>query len=412
MRTSLVWVVAVSLLVGAFSLAQEPIKIGCLLELTGACAAYGQMAREALEFAKEAGIVPTEVLGRPIQLVYFDARTNPEEAVYGAIRLIEVEKVVAIIGPICSSVYLLAAEIAQEAGVPIISPTATSPLITQVGDYCFRACFKGDDQGPIAAYLAYEVLGTKTACVLVDSDQPYCVELGRGFVWAFEGLGGKVLKVMYCRTGDVAYTSQLMEFAKLNPDIIYTPNYYTEVALMARQARNLGLTQPILGADILHAPELVQIGGTAVEGIMFTALWHEEFAITWLAQEYTQAYRARYGRAPDAFGALAVDSYLLLVDAIHRAWSTDPKAIRDALATADLEGVTGHMIMTEEGTPLKDFVFLKVEGGKFKVPDIWVEFTQGRSKEIACTVACLCCNFAPPSSNPACCLICDICAVK
>jgi branched-chain amino acid transport system substrate-binding protein len=412
MRRSLVWVIGVSLLAGAFSLAQEPIKIGCLLELTGACAAYGQMAREALEFAREAGIVPTEVRGRPVQLVYFDARTNPVEAANGAIYLIQVEKVVAIIGPMSSVVYLGAAEIAQEAGVPIISPTATSPLITQVGDYCFRACFKADDQGPIAAMLAHEVLGAKTACVLVDSDQPYCVELGRGFVWAFEGLGGKVLKVMYCHTGDVAFTSQLTEFAKLNPDIIYTPNYYTEVALMARDARNLGLTQPILGADTLHAPELIQIGGTAVEGIMFTALWHEEFAITWLAQKYIQAYWAKYGRAPDAFGALAVDSYLLLVDAIHRAWSTDPKAIRDALATADLEVVTGHMIMTGEGTPMKDFVFLKVEGGKFKVLDIWVEFTQGRSKEIACTLACLCCDFAPPSSKQACCPVCDICVVK
>jgi branched-chain amino acid transport system substrate-binding protein len=109
MRRSLVWVIGVSLLAAAFSLAQEPIKIGCLLEFTGACAAYGQMAREALEFAREAGIVPTEVRGRPVQLVYFDARTNPVEAANGATYLIQVEKVVAIIGPMSSVVYLGAA---------------------------------------------------------------------------------------------------------------------------------------------------------------------------------------------------------------------------------------------------------------------------------------------------------------
>jgi branched-chain amino acid transport system substrate-binding protein len=336
------------------------------LEFTGGCAAYGKMAQEALELAREAGIVPTEVLGRPIELVYFDARTEPVEAAIGATRLIEVEKVVAILGTMCSGPFLGAAEIAQKAKVPMIGITTTNPLTTQVGDYCFRACFKDDEQGPIAAMLAYEVIGARTAVVLIDWAQPYCVGLGMYFVRAFEGLGGTVLRVMYCRTGDVDYTAQLTEFAKLKPDIIYTPNYYTEVALMARQARELGLKQPILGGDGLYAPELIEIGGEGVEGIQFTTFWHEDLAVTEIARRYIEVYRARYGRAPDAMGALAVDAYLLVVDSIKRAGSADPKAIRDALATADLEVVTGRTIMTEEGTPAKDFVFLKVEGGEFK----------------------------------------------
>jgi branched-chain amino acid transport system substrate-binding protein len=136
------------------------------------------MARDALEFAREAGIVPTEVLGRPIQLVYFDARTDPVEAANGATRLIQVEKVVAIIGTMCSGVYLGAAEIVQKAGVPMIGPTTTNPLTTQVGDYCFRACFKDDDQGPVAAALARDYFGAKTAAVVIDVAQAYCVGLG------------------------------------------------------------------------------------------------------------------------------------------------------------------------------------------------------------------------------------------
>ena len=362
MRKALAAIVVV--LAGALALAQEPIKIGCLLEFTGGCAAYGQMARDALEFAREAGLVPLEVLGRPIQLVYFDARTEPVEAANGATRLIQVEEVVAIIGTMCSGPYLGAAEIVQEAGVPTIGPTTTNPLTTQVGDYCFRACFKDDDQGPVLAALARDYFGAKTAAVVIDVAQAYCVGLGKYFIEAFEGLGGEVVATLYCRTGDVDYTAQLTEIQRVNPDIIFTPNYYTEVAIMARQARDLGLTQTILGTDGLFAPELIQIGGAAVEGIHFTTFWHPAEA-TGIGRLYAEKYKEHFGREPDAFGALAVDSYLLIVDAINRAGSADPKAIKDALQTADLEVVTGRTAMTPEGDPVKDFYFLKVENGQF-----------------------------------------------
>ena len=170
---------------------------------------------------------------------------------------------------------------------------------------------------------------------------------------------------MAIRTGDVDFTAQLTEIKRLNPDIIYAPNYYTEVALMAKQARDLGLTQQILGADGLYAPELIKIGGEAVEGIMFTTFWHEEVATTEVGKKYIQAFKEKYGESPDAFGALAVDCYLLIVDAIQRAGTADPAAIKDALKTADLEVVTGRTVMTPEGNPKKDFVFLTVKNGQF-----------------------------------------------
>ena len=363
MRRFLVGLAALAFLAG-FAVAQEPIKIGVLVEFTGGCAAYGEMAKRALELAREAGIVPTEVLGRPVELVYYDARTEPTEAATGARRLIEVEKVVAIIGTMCSGPYLGAGEIVQAAGVPMISPTSTNPLTTQP-EYCFRACFVDTDQGPVAAYLAYEKLGARTAAVVVDVAQAYCVGLGNYFKQAFEALGGKILATLAIRTGDVDFTAQLTEIKRLNPDIIYAPNYYTEVALMAKQARDLGLTQQILGADGLYAPELIKIGGEAVEGIMFTTFWHEEVATTEVGKKYIQAFKEKYGESPDAFGALAVDCYLLIVDAIQRAGTADPAAIKDALKTADLEVVTGRTVMTPEGNPKKDFVFLTVKNGQF-----------------------------------------------
>ena len=314
---------------------------------------------------RELGLVPLEVLGRPIELVYFDARTDPVEAATGATRLIEVEKVVAIIGTMCSGPYLAAAEIVQAAGVPMIGPSVTNPLATQVGDYCFRACFKDDDQALVLAALALDYFGAKTAAVVIDVAQAYCVGLGKYFIEAFEALGGKVVAELYCRTGDVDYTAQLTEIQRVNPDIIFTPNYYTEVAMMARQARDLGLTQPILGTDGLFAPELLWIGGAAVEGIRFTTFWHPDAATTELGRLYAERYKEYYGRIADADGALAVDAYLLIVDAIKRAGSADPKAIKDALQTADIEGVTGRIVMTPQGDPVRDFCVLRVENGQF-----------------------------------------------
>lgn len=348
-------------LVGGFALAQEPIKIGGLLEFTGGCAAYGEYAKRGLELAREAGIVPLEVLGRPIELVYYDARTEPTEAVTGIMRFIEVEKVVAVIGTMCSGPYLAAGKVTT---IPMISPTSTHPLTTEP-DYAFRACFLDDAQGAVAAHFAYEELGARTVALVVDVAQPYCVGLGGYFSDAFKALGGKVLATLACRTGDVDYTAQLTEIKRLNPDLIYVPNYYTEVALMAKQARDLGLTQPILGGDGLHAAELIKIGGEAVEGIIFSTFWHETAAITEVGKRYVEAFRKKFGDAPDSFGALAVDCYLLIVDAIQRAGSTDPEAIKEALKTADLEVVTGRTIMNPRGDPAKDFVFLTVRGGEF-----------------------------------------------
>lgn len=365
MRKFALGLVVASLLVGTVGFGQEPIKIGCLLEFTGACAAYGQMARDGLELARAEGIVPTEVLGRPIELVYFDARTEPVEAANGATRLIETEGVVAIIGTMCSGPYLGFAEIAQAARVPAIGPTTTNPLCTQVGNYIFRACFTDLDQGPMAAWIAREKYGAETAAVVIDMAQAYCVGLGQFFMEAFKALGGRIVAELYCRSGDVDYTAQLTEIQRKNPDIIYTPNYYTEVAMMARQARDLGLTQPILGADGLYAPELIRIGGDAVEGLHFLTFFSAAATTTEVGKKYVEAYRAKFGRDPDAFSALTVDCYMLIVDAIERAGSADPELIQDGLITADLDVVTGHTTMTLSGDPKKDFVFLKVEGGEF-----------------------------------------------
>lgn len=350
-------------LLAAPAAAQEPIRIGVNLEMTGAVAAYGQMGWEGLQVIRSLGY--DTVLGRPVELVLVDNKSDKVEAANATTRLIN-QGVVAIIGTMTSGNILAAGPIAEEAGIPIIGPSTTNPLVTQGRDYVFRACFTDNYQAEIAAQFAFENLGARRAAVISDIAQDYTVALGQYFTQQFQKLGGSVVTTTYVRTGDQDFTAQLTAVANANPDLLYVPNYYTEDALIARQARELGLTQPFLSGDGADAPELLQIGGEAVEGLMHTAFWHEEAAVTDLGRRYIEAYRARYNKEPNSFGGLAADAYLMLLHAIEKAGTPDPRLIRDQLEAIDgLEVVTGPVII-ENGDAIKPVVIRRVEGGEFR----------------------------------------------
>ena len=349
------------------ALGAQPIKIGCNLEMTGGTASYGQMGWEGIEVIQE--LVKPQVLGRPIQFIRVDNKTDKVEAANATSRLIERDKVVAIIGPMISGNMLAAGPIAEKYQIPIIGPSTTNPLTTQGKKYVFRACFIDPFQGTIAAKFAHDKLKARSAAILSDMSNDYCVALGKYFEKEFTRLGGKVLTTLYIRQGDQDFSAQLTQIKTLNPDIIYMPNYYTEIALAVRQARDLGITQPVLSGDGADAPELIQIGGSAVEGLMHTAHWHEKAAMTDIGKKYIAKYKEKYGKAPNAFGALAADAYLILLDAIKRAGSTDPKKIRDAIeATKGLDVVTGR-ITIEKGDVIKPAVIRKVHNGDFQYLD-------------------------------------------
>lgn len=366
MKRLLIYSIVLTLLLslGITASCAEPIKIGLNLEMTGGTAAYGQMGYEGLQLIQE--LVKPEVLGRPVQFVLVDNKTDRVEAANATSRLIEKEHVVAIIGPMISGNMLAAGPIAEKYQIPIIGPSTTNPLTTQGKKFVFRACFIDPFQGTIAAKFAYETLRAKKAAILSDINQDYCVALGKFFKQEFERLGGKVVSETYLKTGDQDMTAQLTAIKRARPDVIYFPNYYTEIAIAARQARDLGLTQPILSGDGADAPELISIGGKAVEGLMHTAFWHEKTAVTEIGKKYLRAYKAKYGKAPNAFGALAADSYLILLDAIKRAGSTDPKKIRDAIeSTKNLQVVTGPVTI-KNGDAIKSIVLRRVKNGQFE----------------------------------------------
>jgi len=357
----------VFLLVLSFSgivLAQETVKIGANLEITGGVAAYGQMIWEGVNIAKE--VVGDEVLGKKVELILVDNKSDRVESANAATRLIDYEKVVVMVGPAISGSMLAVGPICEEKQIPVISASATSPLVTQGKKFVFRACFRDDDQAKAAAQFARSELQAQTAAILSDIAQDYCVALGNFFKDAFIEKGGQVVSEQNCRSGDQDFSAQLTTIINANPDVIYVPNYYTETALICQQARDLGYEGMILGADGADAPELVSIGGDSVEGVYFTAHADTTQAITEIGQKFFDLYREKHGREPSAFEALGGDSYVIILDAIKRAGELDPVKIRDAMEdTENLEVITGVATIVD-GDNKKPIVVKRVENGVFK----------------------------------------------
>ncbi|MCB2227187.1 MAG: ABC transporter substrate-binding protein [Desulfarculaceae bacterium] len=352
------------------SLAAEtkPVVIGAVLPMTGAVAAYGQMAWDGVKLAHS--MRPT-VLGRPVKLVLADNKSDNVEAANAASRLIKKEGAVGILGPATSGRALAVAPLAEDAQTCMISPSATNPLVTQGKQYSFRVCFIDPFQGAKAAEFAYQVLGARKAALIIDVAQDYCVGLGGFFMKAFKKLGGRVVAVTKCSTGDQDFSAQLGTISRSGADLLYLPNYYTEDALVARQAKELGVKMPILCGDGAHAPELIKIGGEAVEGLMFTALFNPVSAANPTAAKFFKLYaqarkEGKVGEAMTAFHALGADSYLALIDAIERAGSTEGPKVRAALAdTKGFPGVSGTINIGPDGDAVKSVTILKVAGGKF-----------------------------------------------
>ena len=255
--------------------------------MTGPAAAMGQMVWEGVQVAHQ---LQPQVLGQPVKLVLVDTRSDRIEAANAVSRLIEKDKVAAIIGEVISSDTLAGVPIAERAGIPNISPTATSPLVTQNRSYAFRAAYVDDLQGKVAARFAWENLKARRVAVLIDQAQDYCVGLANFFKEEFKRRGGEIVSTSYIQTGDQDFSAQISALKGANPDLIYAPNYYAEDALLAKQLQDLGVKTPILTGDGAQVPELLSIGGPAVNGMYFTALFHRQGATTELGRKFMQAY--------------------------------------------------------------------------------------------------------------------------
>jgi branched-chain amino acid transport system substrate-binding protein len=280
--------------------------------------------------------------------------------------------VVAIIGPNASRYAIPASEIAESSKVVLITPWSTNPKTTldaKTGapkKYVFRACFIDPFQGRVVAKFAMDNLKAKKAAVLYDVASDYNKGIAEFFKTTFEGAGGQVVAFETYTTGDKDFSAQLTKIKQAAPDVIFLPNYYSEVPLQVQQAHRLGITTPFVGSDSWGSDELIKLCGADCEGYYFSTHYAADNA-TPVAKKMIDAYKAKYGTTPDDVAALTYDAFGLLWTALKSAGKVDRQAVRDALAKIPkYEGVTGTMQFQEgSGDPIKSAVILQIKGGKF-----------------------------------------------
>jgi branched-chain amino acid transport system substrate-binding protein len=349
--------------------ASEEILVGEFASMTGTTATFGQSTHNGVLMATAETNAEGGIDGRKVRILLEDDQSKPEEAATVVTKLLTRSKVVALIGEASSSRSLAAAPIAQSSGIPMVSPSSTNTQVTAVGDYIFRVCFIDPFQGAVMARFAASTLKVQKVAILYDLRNDYSVGLRQVFTATFKERGGTIVAEQSYSEGDSDFRAQLTQLKSAQPEAIYVPGYYTEVGIIARQARELGITVPLLGGDGWDSPKLVEIGGRAIEGSYLSNHYSVDDPSPRIRQ-FVQAYRARYDVVPDSLSALGYDAARLVFDAIRRAGSTDGAKIRDALAaTRDFQGVTGRITIDKDRNPVKPAVILKVQDGAFS----WVE---------------------------------------
>ena len=349
----------------------DVIKLGVFEPLTGANAAGGELEKNGIELANE--LYP-EVLGKKIVLVVADNKSDKVEAANAAARLVEKEKVSAIIGSWGSSLSMAAGNIVKEAKVPAMGTSCTNPLVTQGNEFYFRVCFIDPFQGTVMANYAFSKLNAKKAAIIQEVSNDYAVGLAKYFADNFKKLTGdanSIIDVSNYNTGDQDFSAILTNIKAKNPDVIFAPGNFTESAMVIKQARQLGIKAPFIGGDTWETPEFLTIGGKEVEGATFSTFFATEKPFTAETTKFVEAYKKKFNREPAAVEALGYDAYLILVDAMKRANSSEPIKIQQALLqTKDFQGAAGVVNFDENRNAVKSAVLKTVKDGKFTFLDI------------------------------------------
>ncbi len=341
------------------------IPVGEFASLTGGTATFGQSVHNGDVLAIDEINAAGGVLGKKINLLTEDDQSKTEEAVASVQKLVNSDHVVALLGEVASSRSMAGAPIAQLSHAPMITPASTNEDVTKKGDYIFRICFIDPFQGQTMARFALNSLGKKRAAVLTDVKQDYSVGLDEAFKHTYSTSGGAIVSEQSYSTGDKDFHAPLTSIRATNPDVIFVPGYYTEVALIVRQARELGIDCPILGGDGWDSPELTKGAEKEFNNTFFSNHFATEDPDS-TVQNFVKKYEDRYHSMPDAMAALGYDAARILVDAMKRAGSTDSAALRKAIAeTKDFPGVTGHITIDPNRNASKPITIIKITEGKF-----------------------------------------------
>ena len=332
--------------------------------MTGTTAPFGQSTHRGLMMAVDEITAAGGVLGRKIRLLTEDTQSKPEEAATAVTKLISRDRVKAVIGEVSSSRSLAAAPICQANGVPMVSNASTNPEVTKKGDYIFRVCYIDPFQGDVMARFVYNSLGLRKVAILKDIKNDYSVGLAQYFEETFLALGGTVVATQAYSEGDIDFKAQLTALKGAEPEAVIVPGYYTEAALIVKQARELNMTMPFVGGDGWDSAKLIEIGGPSMNNTYFSTAYTADDPDS-VVQNFVRKYTALYNGKPDAFAALGYDAGLILFDAIRRAGSVEGASIRDALkATRDFRGVTGTITIDRDRNARKPIVVIAVVDGR------------------------------------------------
>ena len=349
--------------------ASDEIKVGVNIEMTGNQANYGNAGLEGIRLAIKEANEAGGINGKKITLVEADSKSEAAEAVNSATKLISDDKVQVILGPAVTANVIAESQVATDNKVPVIGFAATNPDVTvengQVKPFIFRSCVIDPQQGTVMAKFATKELKAKTAVMYIDSSSDYSKSLGKGFKETFEAAGGKVLMEESFLAKDQDFKAALTKLKTANADVIFVPAYYEEVGKIVKQARELGITCPMLGTDGWDDPKVADIAGVAALNNTFFSTHY--FSEDPGAKSFIDAFTKEYGHAPNVFAALGYDAGKLLVDALKRANSTDPEAIRKAIEeTKDLQVATAKITMDPAThNPIKDAIIIENKDGKY-----------------------------------------------
>jgi len=349
----------------------DTIKIGANLEMTGSNATFGQSATNGAKLAIKQANEKGGVLGKKLELVVADNKSEAAEAANSMQKLISQDKVAAIIAPIASSSVMAGAQVNNDGKVLAISPTASNPKVTvdpdtgKVRDYLFRASFIDPFQGAVMANFASKSLKGKTAALYIDTSSDYAKGLGQFFKETFIKNGGQIVSEEAYLAKDTDFKSTLTKIKSSNPDILFVPGYYQEVGMIIKQAREIGINAAILGGDGWDSEKLPEIAGNDALNNTFFANHYSPDDQSPAIQDFVATYKAEYGQVPDSFAVLSYDATMMIIKAIERAGSVDTVKIKDEMAkTKDFAGVSGLITLDEKHDAIKDAVVIEFKNGK------------------------------------------------
>lgn len=341
----------------------EEIKVGHYASLTGSEATFGQSTDNGIKLAIEEFNAAGGLKGRKVKILTLDNQGKAQETGTVVQRLINQDKVIALLGEVASSRSIAGGRIAQQAGIPMISPSSTNEQVTKIGSMISRVCFVDSFQGYVMAKFAKDNLKAGKIAILYDQSQAYSKGLKDDFKKAFTAMGGTITTEQAFNGGDQDFSAQLTSIRGGNPDGIYIPGYYTDVGNIAIQTRKLGIKAPLLGGDGWDSSKLAEIGGKDIEGAYYSNHYAPDQPSKEV-QEFVKKYKEKYGQTPDGLAALGYDAAKLLCEAMGRAKSLGGQDLAAAInATKDFHGVTGVISIDKDRNAQKPAVVVQMKGG-------------------------------------------------